>query len=71
MITCRGRNGFFNFHHFEVNDWGRGEITICIYSKKKGKIAPISLHGDGQEIRDLLFNIRHGMKRISHFTKLT
>lgn len=52
-LTCRGRNGYFKFNHFEV--LGRFDpYYLSVYSKRVGGTAPIQFIGDQQDIIELL-----------------
>lgn len=62
MISCRGRNGWFNYHrHTVLNGSGRGvpsnESFVDIFSKREGDTAPILFHGDRDELRAVFLEI--------------
>lgn len=62
IITCRGRNGYFQYDHHYVHvvdnpELVRPVVYIEIHSKKEGKKPPIALKGHPREVKTLLLDI--------------
>lgn len=65
-IGCKGRNGFFEYHTHNVFSWKIGlarVVILDIFSKQKGKEAPLVIGGPQDEMIALFESILAGARK--------